>query len=61
MDMEREQTTIRMPGELMERIREAAEQRGISVNAMMIMILNEAQNHHQKESDHVPFPTRRYA
>lgn len=45
--MEREQTTIRLPAELQEKLQQEADRRGISFNALVIMILSEARNHHQ--------------
>lgn len=42
---EREQTTIRLPAELEESLKQEAEKRGMSFNAFLIMILNEARNH----------------
>lgn len=38
----REQTTLRVPEELLEWLKEEAERRGVSLNAMLLMILNEA-------------------
>ncbi len=46
---EREQTTIRLPAELKEALRREADRRGIGLNALVLMILNEEQNHHPKE------------
>lgn len=48
-EMEREQTTIRLPAELMEKLKQEAEKLGMSFNALLLMILNEAQSHHQKK------------
>ena len=45
--MEREQTTIRLPTELKDKLQQEAERRGQSYNSMIIMILNEARNRHQ--------------
>lgn len=47
--MEREQTTIRLPAELKERLQREADRRGMSLNAFLLMILNEEQNRHQTE------------
>lgn len=45
MDKEtREQTTIRLPVELNEWLRQAAERKGISFNSYVLMILNEEKN-----------------
>lgn len=43
--MDREQTTIRLPIELMEALKQEAEQRGMSFNALILMLLNEARKH----------------
>ena len=48
-EMEREQTTIRLPAELMEKLKQEAEKLGMSFNALLLMILNEAQSQHQKK------------
>lgn len=45
--MEREQTTIRLPASLKEQIQQEADRRGISLNALIIMILSEERNRHQ--------------
>lgn len=42
--MDREQTTIRLPKKLMDSLRQEAEERGISLNAYILMILNEEKN-----------------
>ncbi len=47
--MEREQTTIRLPAELMEKLKQEAEKLGVSFNALILMILSEEQNRHQKK------------
>lgn len=47
--MEREQTTIRMPLELKQILDQEAVKRGIGFNPLVLMILNEARIHHQKE------------
>lgn len=46
---EREQTTIRLPAELKEELQREADRKGISLNALVLMILNEEQNHRPKE------------
>lgn len=47
--MEREQTTIRLPAGLKEQLQREADRRGISFNALVLMILKEEQTRHQKE------------
>lgn len=47
--MEREQTTIRLPAGLKEQLQREADRRGISFNALVIMILSEERNHHRTE------------
>lgn len=42
---EKEQTTIRLPEELVEGLKQEAEKRGMSFNAFLVMILNEARNY----------------
>lgn len=37
--MEREQTTIRLPAELKEKIQQEADRRGMSFNAMLIILV----------------------
>ena len=39
--LEREQTTIRLPAELKERIQKEADNKGISFNAMMIILIEQ--------------------
>ena len=39
--MEREQTTIRLPAELKDKINREADKRNISFNAMVILLLRE--------------------
>lgn len=46
---EREQTTIRLPVELKEELQQEADKRGISFNALVLMLLNAERTHHQKE------------
>lgn len=46
---EREQTTIRLPPELKEQLQREADQKGISLNALLLMILSEERNRHQRE------------
>ena len=41
---EREQTTIRLPAELKEKLQREAAEKGISLNAFVLMLLNEAKN-----------------
>ena len=45
---DREQTTIRLPTELKEKLQREADQKGISFNALILMILSEEQSHHSK-------------
>lgn len=45
---DREQTTIRLPAELKEKLQQEADRRGISVNALILSWLNEERNRHQK-------------
>ncbi len=40
----REQTTIRLPKELKELLNQEADRRGVSLNALILMILNAEQN-----------------
>nr|WP_296486296.1 hypothetical protein [uncultured Acetatifactor sp.] len=47
--MDREQTTIRLPVELKEKLQKEADRRGIGFNALVLMILSEERSHHQKE------------
>lgn len=47
--MDREQTTIRLPAELKEQIQRKADGLGMSFNALILMILSEEQNRHQKK------------
>lgn len=42
--MEREQTTLRIPAELMKKLRAQAERNNISVNALILMILSAEQS-----------------
>lgn len=42
MSDKREQTTLRVPQELMEWLKQEADKKGVSLNAMLLMILNEA-------------------
>lgn len=44
-----EQTTIRLPVGLKEKLQQEACRRGISFNALVLMILNEERTRHQKE------------
>lgn len=44
-----EQTTIRLPFELKEKLQQEAHRRGISFNALVLMTLNEERTRHQKE------------
>ncbi len=46
---DREQITIRLPVELIEWLQQEANNKGISFNAYILMLLNEEQTHHQKE------------
>ena len=43
--MEREQTTIRLPVELKKKLQQEADKRGISFNAIMILFLQKALEH----------------
>lgn len=54
--MTREQTTIRLPAALKEQLQQEADRRGISLNTLMLMILNEEQSHRQTESYRARFP-----
>lgn len=45
MKLEREQTTIRLPAELKEKLQQEAESRGMSFNDFILIVLNEAKNH----------------
>lgn len=40
--MEREQTTIRLPAELLDELRQEADQRGDSLNGLIVMMINKA-------------------
>lgn len=42
---EREQTTLRLPAELMAQLRAEAQKRGMSTNALILTILSGARNH----------------
>ena len=42
--MNREQTTIRLPKKLMDSLKKEAEEKGLSLNAYILMILNEEKN-----------------
>lgn len=42
--MEREQTTIRLPAELKERLQQEADKRGLSFNVLCLMIFENAVN-----------------
>lgn len=46
--MEREQTTIRIPVELMEQLKQEAEHRGISFNAYVLILIDIARQGRQK-------------
>lgn len=46
---DREQITIRLPVELIVWLQQEANNKGISFNAYILMLLNEEQTHHQKE------------
>lgn len=48
--MEREQITIRLPAELMERLRREAQEKGTGVNALVLTLLNEEKNRQEKLS-----------
>lgn len=52
--MEREQTTIRLPVELKERINHIAVKNGSSFNSVIIFALNEARNLREKSCRFVP-------
>ncbi len=41
---EREQTTIRLPAELKEKLQREADRIGISLNALILRVLNEERN-----------------
>lgn len=49
-DVNREQTTLRLPTELLDRLRQQAQEMGISVNSMIILCLEtglaELEAHH---------------
>lgn len=59
--MPREQTTIRLPAALKEQLQQEADRQGISLNALTLMILNEAQSHRQSESLRASLPMTQYA
>lgn len=42
--LEREQTTIRLPAELKEKLQREADRIGISLNALILRVLNEERN-----------------
>lgn len=42
MQMEREQTTIRLPAELKEKIQQEADRRGESFNGFIMIMINKA-------------------
>jgi len=42
---EREQTTIRLPAELKEKLQQEADRKGISFNAMVVSIFDDYINH----------------
>ncbi len=46
---EREQTTIPLPIGMKEELQQEADKRGISFNALVLMLLNVERTHHQKE------------
>lgn len=48
-NQEREQTTIRLPIGMKEELQQEADKRGISFNALVLMLLNVERTHHQKE------------
>lgn len=43
--MEREQTTIRLPGELKEKLRQEADRMGISFNAYVLLLIDKGHQH----------------
>lgn len=45
---EREQTTIRLPAELKEKLQQEADRRGMGFNALVLMILNGERTHRQR-------------
>lgn len=45
--MEKEQTTIRLPVDLKERLQQQADKRGYSLNAFLLIILEQAVNQQQ--------------
>ena len=45
---EREQTTIRLPAEIMEQIKREADRLGISFNELMMTVINNFLDHHQQ-------------
>lgn len=45
--MDREQTTIRLPAELKERLQQEADETGMSFNALLLSILSDWLGHHQ--------------
>lgn len=46
--MEREQTTIRLPAGLKEKLQQEAQERGVSWNSLVLKILNAEKNHQEK-------------
>mgnify|MGYP000094944693 FL=1 len=56
----REQTTLRLPAELMERLRQQAQEMGISVNTLILTILN-AEKIHREKLGHFHFQSALYA
>ena len=47
--MEREQTTIRLPSELKEKLQQQADEMGESLNGLLLIICNEFISNHQKK------------
>ena len=43
--MEREQTTIRLPAELMEKLKQEAVRKGMSFNGYIIWLIDKARQH----------------
>lgn len=46
--MKKEQITIRLPNDLMIQVERQAEERGISVNAYLLLVIDEYLSVHQK-------------
>lgn len=57
--IDREQTTLRLPVELLEQLKQQAQDAGMSFNDYALMALNRFADR-QPESRHVPFRKPRY-